>query len=91
MKTRINYSKNDDGLSIYDHFVRDKLSEKVYKYSHRHFKRDGFYEYSQTVLFKVKLKIIFDTESGKQWVEIFERDFRHKNTHDYWIAFFRRH
>ena len=56
MKTRINYSKNDDGLSIYDHFVDDKLSEKVYKYSHRHFKRDSFYEYSQTVPIRGKIK-----------------------------------
>ena len=51
------YSKNDDGLSIYDHFVDDKLSEKVYKYSHRHFKRDSFYEYSQTVPVRARLKI----------------------------------
>ena len=87
MKTRINYSKNDDGLSIYDHFVDDKLSEKVYKYSHRHFKRDSFYEYSQTVPVRGKIKdFLIPAESGKQWVEIFERDFRHKETHDYWIA-----
>ena len=87
MKTRINYSKNDDGLSIYDHFVDDKLSEKVYKYSHRHFKRDSFYEYSQTVPVKGKIKdFLIPAESGKQWVEIFERDFRDLGTHDYWIA-----
>ena len=87
MKTRINYSKNDDGLSIYDHFVDDKFSEKVYKYSHRHFKRDSFYEYSQTVPVRGKIKdFLIPAESGKQWVEIFERDFRHKETHDYWIA-----
>ena len=87
MKTRINYSKNDDGLSIYDHFVRDDLSEKVYKYAHRHFKRDSFYEYSRTVPIQGKIKeFLIPAESGKQWVEIFERDFRHKNTHDYWIA-----
>jgi len=87
MKTRINYSKNDDGLSIYDHFVDDKLSEKVYKYSHRHFKRDSFYEYSQTVPVHGMIKdFLIPAESGKQWVEIFERDFRHKETHDYWIA-----
>ena len=29
MKTRINYKANDDGLSIYDHFIKDDLLEKV--------------------------------------------------------------
>ena len=87
MKTRINYTKNDDGLSIYDHFVRDDLSEKVYKYAHRHFKRDSFYEYSQTIPIKGSVKDnLIPAESGKQWIEIFERDFRYKETHDYWIA-----
>ena len=33
MKTRINYSKNDDGHSIYDHFVDDNLFDKVCKYA----------------------------------------------------------
>lgn len=49
MKTRINYSKNDDGKSIYDFFARDDLLDTFITYASRHFKRDSFYAYSNPI------------------------------------------
>ncbi len=46
MKTKINYTKNGDGKSIYDWFADPALFERHMKYCRRHFKRDGFYHYS---------------------------------------------
>lgn len=95
MKTRINYSKNDDGRSIYDHFVEEDLFDKVCKYAHRHFKRDSFYEYSQTVpVFnsdktttqKHDKDFLISAKTGYEWIKRFESEKRHLNTHDYWIA-----
>ena len=88
MKTRINYTKNDDGLSIYDHFVRDDLLEKTLKYARRHFKRDSFYHYSSTIkvgevvqigTFKRKFK------TGDEFVEWFESNNLRDYGYDYWI------
>jgi hypothetical protein len=94
MKTRINYSKNDDGRSIYDHFVEESLFDKVCKYAHRHFKRDSFYEYSRTVpVFSGKMRsekhdkqFLISAQNGVEWIQRFEKEIRHKNEHDYWIA-----
>jgi hypothetical protein len=49
MKTRINYSKKDDGKSIYDFFSREDLFETFVTYASRHFKRDSFYAYSNPI------------------------------------------
>jgi hypothetical protein len=46
MKTRINYTKKDDGKSIYDYFAKEELLETFITYASRHFKRDSFYHYS---------------------------------------------
>lgn len=88
MKTRINYSKNDDGLSIYDHFVRDDLLEKTVKYARRHYKRDSFYHYSSTV--KVGEVLSIGTyrkkfTTGDEFVRWFEENSIRQYGYDYWV------
>ena len=83
MKTRINYKANDDGLSIYDHFVDDDLIEKVIKYARRHFKRDSFYSYSTPVQAKNMEKFLFHAETGVEWLKMYI-----ENPHpeyDFWL------
>lgn len=47
MKTRINYSAKNDGISIYDMFARDDVWARYRtSYAARHFRRDSFYSYS---------------------------------------------
>lgn len=47
MKTRINYSAKDVGISIYDMFSNDDIWNRyVRSYADRHFRRDSFYSYS---------------------------------------------
>jgi hypothetical protein len=88
MKTRINYTKNDDGLSIYDHFVRDDLLEKTLKYARRHYKRDSFYHYSNTI--KVGEIVEIGThkrkfKTGDEFVQYFEQMNLRDYGYDYWI------
>ena len=80
MKTRINYKANDDGLSIYDHFIQEELLEKVIKYASRHFKRDSFYAYSTPVQAKNIDSSLFYAETGVEWIEKFN-----SSDYDYWI------
>ena len=80
MKTRINYKANDDGLSIYDHFVQEELLEKVIKYASRHFKRDSFYAYSTPVQAENMSDSLFFAETGVEWIEKFN-----SSDYDYWI------
>lgn len=50
MKTRINYTAKDVGISIYDMFARDEIWARYVKsYASRHFRRDSFYAYSRAV------------------------------------------
>lgn len=50
MKTRINYSAKDVGISIYDMFSRDEIwSRYRTSYASRHFRRDSFYAYSRAI------------------------------------------
>jgi hypothetical protein len=49
LKVRINYSEKDNGRSIYDFFAKDELFEKYLPYAKRHFLRDSFFFFAQTV------------------------------------------
>lgn len=49
LKVRINYSEKDDGRSIYDFFAKDELFKRYFPYARRHFLRDSFYLFAQTV------------------------------------------
>ena len=86
MKTRINYTTNDDGRSIYDHFANPELLEKVLKDARRHFKGDSFYHYSLPVLANNKEDFLFHCETGEEWIRMFEENERQYNRSDYWIS-----
>jgi hypothetical protein len=50
MKTRINYSEKDIGISVYDMFAKDKIWARYAKsYAFRHFRRDSFFAYTRSV------------------------------------------
>jgi len=50
LRTRINYTeKSDQGRSIYDFFGKDELFNKYLPYARRHFLRDSFFFFAQTV------------------------------------------
>jgi hypothetical protein len=49
-QTRINYNEKDEGKSIYDFFKRVDLFERYLPYARRHFLRDSFYLFAQSVL-----------------------------------------
>ena len=92
MKTKINYVDPEfdttfwSGWSIYDHFVRDDLLDKVQRFAQRNLKRDSFYNYSTKVS-------VGDTEcisgctDGLKWITEFEkyRDTVSFEQYDYWI------
>ena len=86
MATKINYKNSTDGLSIYDHFVKEELLKKVTTYSRRHFKRDSFYHYSLPVRAKDKEGFLFHCETGAEWIKQFEENERQYGRSDYWIV-----
>ena len=49
LKVRFNYSEKDDGRSIYQFFKDDTLFKRYLPYARRHFLRDSFYFFAQTV------------------------------------------
>ncbi len=49
LKVRINYTEKDNGRSIYDFFAKDDLFAHYLPYARRHFLRDSFYFFAQTV------------------------------------------
>jgi len=87
MKTRINYTKKDDGKSIYDYFAKDELLDTFVTYATRHFKRDSFYHYSNPI--KANDKSTYGnlpvTNSAVEWIKQFEESFRQKEEYDYWL------
>lgn len=90
MKTAINYTADlSKGVSIYDHFKKNSLLEKMLKYGARNFKRDSFYHYSHVVhqgADDIK-KYLFSCKTGKEWILKFEADGKTlRKKYDYWIA-----
>lgn len=50
MSTKITYSSNGDGMSIYDMFAVDDIWARYRKsYATRHFRRDSFFAYSRAI------------------------------------------
>jgi hypothetical protein len=87
MKTRINYTKNDDGKSIYDFFARDDLLDTFVTYATRHFKKDSFYHYSHVAkandnTYRNELP---HAENATEWIEQFENKYRKIGKWDYWL------
>ena len=85
MKTRINYKANDDGLSIYDHFAKEELFEKVITYAKRHFQRDSFYHYSIPVQYEKKpKKCLFTADTAVEWIDRFMGS-QYDGVYDFWV------
>jgi len=70
-KTRINYTENDNGYSIYDLIANDDYLERVYKGSLRHFRRDSFYSHAVSTLKNNKKQSVVSVGSAEEWIEAF--------------------
>ena len=68
MRTRINYSDNDSGYSIFDLFNEDKFLEKMVRTSKRHYRRDSFYNYSLSGKRNNTEVSIVNVDNGKEWL-----------------------
>ena len=88
MKTKIVYNKIESAVSIYDHFVREDLFDKVHLYAKRHFKRDSFYNHGLPVRVNNKVEVngqVHLTTTGTEFIKWFENNIRDYDTHDYWL------
>jgi hypothetical protein len=89
LKARINYSSkingngNFDGHSVYDLFADDKLRALMQKGCRRHFRRDSFYKYSQSVVANGPTGLGVTT--GKEWITAFPNTTLAAD-HAYWIS-----
>jgi len=87
MKTRINYTKNGDGKSIYDYFAKDELLDTFVTYASRHFKRDSFYHYSTPVkVMDISTETLPVATDGVDWITQFEKTFRQRGEYGYWLS-----
>ena len=70
-KTRINYTENDNGYSIYDLVSDPNREDQVYRGSLRHFRRDSFYSHALSTIKNSAKYSVISVESGEQWIETF--------------------
>jgi hypothetical protein len=70
-KTRINYSANDTGHSIYDMFADDKYLPRMIRGTMRHLRRDSFYKHALSTIKHDKKYSVVDVGSGEEWMEAF--------------------
>ena len=70
-KTRINYSENDSGYSIYDLFADDKYLTRMIKGSRRHIRRDSLYSFACSAMKYDPKYSIISIGSGVEWLEAF--------------------
>ena len=70
-KTRINYSENDNGYSIYDLFSNDKYLQRMIKGTRRHIRRDSFYNFAHSAIKNDSKFSIVSVETGEEWMESF--------------------
>jgi DNA methylase len=91
MKVPINYKTkksaegNFVGYSVYDLFSKDKFKNKMQKGCRRHFRRDSFYEYSISIPKNSFLGLV-PAGTGKEWVQLFKRDFIKFADYGYWLS-----
>jgi len=89
-KTKINYSHNlAIGRSIYDWFQQPQLLEPFITYATRHFKRDGFYNYSLSVkaMQQEHQGVLPVERTAVEWIVAFEYEhWRDRGNYDYWLA-----
>jgi hypothetical protein len=70
-KTRINYSENDTGYSIYDLFANDKYLTKMIKGARRHIRRDSLYTFACSAIKNDSKYAIVSVGSGEEWMEAY--------------------
>ena len=83
-QTKINDEGSFSGYAVYDLFANDKFRNRMQKGCRRHFKRDSFYRYSASILKNSNLGFV-PAETGKEWVQLFKRDFVRFADYGYWL------
>jgi hypothetical protein len=83
-QTKINDEGSFSGYAVYDLFANDKFRNRMQKGCRRHFKRDSFYRYSASILKNSNLGLV-PAETGKEWVQLFKRDFVRFVDYGYWL------
>jgi hypothetical protein len=83
LKTRINYTEKDEGRSIYDFFNKDELFKKYLPYARRHFLRDSFFFFAQTVKRGDSLphREQIKPQTALEWVTLFNEHEAQYGTH----------
>ena len=89
MRAKINYQTKVEegsfnGYAVYDLFANDKFRNRMQKGCRRHFKRDSFYRYSASILKNSNFGLV-PAETGKEWVQLFKRDFMRFAEYGYWL------
>lgn len=84
-KTKIVTSSMKSAKSIYDYFVDPNLYESQYKKCLRHFRKDGFYNYSHIVRLG-EAPLYPNVMTGTQWIDRFEESRDQNCEYDYWIC-----
>lgn len=91
MKAQINYqTKVSDegsfnGYAVYDLFANPRFEQRMQKGCRRHFRRDSFYRYSSSIPANSSIGLVA-AETGKQWVQLFKRDFTKFGDYGYWLS-----
>jgi hypothetical protein len=70
-KTRINYSENDIGYSIYDLFANDKYLPKMIKGARRHIRRDSLYTFACSAIKNDTKYAIVSVSTGNEWLNAY--------------------
>jgi hypothetical protein len=90
LQAKINYNTkvavdgSFNGYAVYDLFANDKFKNRMIAGCRRHFKRDSFYDLSQNIEKNSNIGLV-PAETGKQWVQIFKRDFIKFADYGYWL------
>jgi hypothetical protein len=90
MKAAINYNTSLDGdkfsgYSVYDLFAEDRFKNRCHLGFARHFRRDSFYKYSQSVE-RNSLDNPIRAASGKEWVEHFYQYRNLTEGYNFWLC-----
>jgi hypothetical protein len=84
LRVRINYTEGDNGRSIFDFFAKDDLFQRYIPYAKRHFLRDSFYFFAQTVKKGDSLPHHDDLkpQTAVEYIAMFNKHTRPYGTHE---------
>lgn len=83
-KTKVTETGSFDGYAVYDLFANPKFRNRMIKGCRRHFKRDSFYDMSASIEKNSNIGLV-PAETGKEWVQLFKRDFIRFADYGYWL------